>query len=184
MEIAETDANPEIEERQVEKQEDEQKEEEHTLQEEEQKYEQEEEEEEQEEEEDEEEEDEQSKYSEETEATPEHVLAFETIPVLRNHYIKKVDDANPDCPRMCKMQYKNNDYAASITQVEALPAPAHKKKKKTPVDSLRDWLSHVEAEVKSLRETVEEVVGEPFGEQPDGEADGQPDAEAVGQPYG
>ncbi|KAL0706112.1 hypothetical protein Bca4012_072538 [Brassica carinata] len=72
MEIAETDANPEIEERQVEKQEDEQKEEEHTLQEEEQKYEQEEEEEEQEEEEDEEEEDEQSKYSEETEATPEH----------------------------------------------------------------------------------------------------------------
>ncbi|CAF1929550.1 BnaC05g26460D [Brassica napus] len=32
------------------------------------------------------------------------------------------------------------------------------------VDSLRDWLSHVEAEVKSLRETVEEVaVGQPYG---------------------
>ncbi|KAG2270356.1 hypothetical protein Bca52824_064911 [Brassica carinata] len=36
----------------------------------------------------------------------------------------------------------------------------------------------------AVLETVEEVVGEPFGEQPDGEADGQPDAEAVGQPYG
>nr|VDD44585.1 unnamed protein product [Brassica oleracea] len=58
--------------------------------------------------------------------------------------------------------------------VEALPAPAHKKKKKTPVET---------PSVETLG-TVEEVVGEPFGEQPDGEADGQPDAEAVGQPYG
>ncbi|KAL0802411.1 hypothetical protein Bca101_057587 [Brassica carinata] len=34
-------------------------------------------------------------------------FSFEAIPVLRNHYIKMVDNTNPDCPRMGKMQYKN-----------------------------------------------------------------------------
>lgn len=55
-------------------------------------------------------------------------------------------------------------------------------------DSLCDRLSHVEAEVKSLREAVgepvEEPIGKPFVEQPHGEADGEPGAEAVGQPDG
>ncbi|KAH0926100.1 hypothetical protein HID58_018356 [Brassica napus] len=63
--------------------------------------------------------------------------------------------------------------------VEALHAPARKKKKKTPVET---------ASIETLDEAVEEVVGEPsgepFGEQPDGEADGQPGTEAVGHPDG
>ena len=48
------------------------------------------------------------------------------------------------------------------------------------VDSLPDCLSHVEAEVNSLREAVGEPVREPFVKPPDGEAD----AEAVRQPDG
>ncbi|CAN6882704.1 unnamed protein product [Brassica oleracea] len=75
--------------------------------------------------------------------------------------------------------------------VEALPAPAHKKKKKTPVETpsvetlgVSD-LNGIESRLrKETQEGFNEHKSLPFGEQPDGETDGQPDAEAVGQPYG
>ncbi|KAH0905958.1 LOW QUALITY PROTEIN: hypothetical protein HID58_037785, partial [Brassica napus] len=42
----------------------------------------------------------------ETESHAEELLAFETIPNLRNHFRDSVNSARSGCPRMCKLQYK------------------------------------------------------------------------------